>query len=163
VLEADDEGDDIEIVDHLPIDDAIDESPDLPETSVAEGPPDEPRNEAPDPFATFVLVVDAVARTAGAGVEAMTLLGAILGRARLDASAGEADRSLRAQALAWQAILRGESEDFAACGGGMLDDWTAALVAHVLAASGSAHRADALKRELRRHGVAAFGLVEQAA
>jgi hypothetical protein len=172
VLEADDEDDDIEIVDELPIDDAIDESPALPETSAAEMRPDEPRSEAPEasnPFATFVLVVEDVARAAGAGIDAMTLLAAILGRARLDASAGDTDRSLRGQALAWQAILRGESEDFGACGGGMLDEWTAALVAHVLeygaSASGgaSARRADALKRELRCRGVAAFGLVEQAA
>ena len=69
-------------------------------------------------------------------------------------------RPSAAQALAWQGILRGESEDFAACGGGMLDEWTASLVAQRL---GNAQRADGLKRELRRRGVAAFGLVDQAA
>ena len=68
--------------------------------------------------------------------------------------------TLRAQALAWQGILRGESEDFGACGGAMLDEWCAALIAGVL---GQSVRADGLKRELRRRGVAAFGLVEQAA
>ncbi|HEY6459319.1 MAG TPA: hypothetical protein VIY73_04185 [Polyangiaceae bacterium] len=190
VLEADDAEDDLgfEIVDELPIEDPIDESPGLPEALAAPVTPesevaahDEPAREASDPFATFVTVVEDVARTAGAGIDAMTLLAAILGRARLDASACDTDRSLREQALAWQAILRGESEDFAACGGGMLDEWTAGLLAHVLTASGgsgrtgsgtgsgsgsgtgTAHRADGLKRELRRHGVAAFGLVEQAA
>jgi hypothetical protein len=42
----------------------------------------------------------------------------------------------------------------------MLDEWCAALIAGVL---GQNVRADGLKRELRRRGVAAFGLVEQAA
>jgi hypothetical protein len=42
----------------------------------------------------------------------------------------------------------------------MLDDWSARLLATVL---GQASRVDGIKRELRRLGVAAFGIVEQAA
>ncbi len=139
---TDDDTDDIEIVETLALDDAVDESP-----------PD-------DPFAMLVAVLEDVARVAGADDSMLATLACLLGRARLDASAPETHGTLRAQALAWQGILRGESEDFGACGAAMLDEWCAALIAGVL---GQNVRADGLKRELRRRGVAAFGLVEQAA
>jgi hypothetical protein len=64
---------------------------------------------------------------------------------------------------AWQGILRGESEDFALPGGGALpplDEWSADVVARVL---GQPSRADGVRRELRRRGIAAFGLVADAA
>ena len=177
VIEAEDETDDIEIVEDLAFDDAIDESPlppDVPavepepavETAMAfveSVPPPTPESSVEpvtDPFAMLVAVLEDVARTAGAGDAAMAVLLCVLGRTRLDASAPEGTDVLRAQALAWQGILRGESEDFAACGSGMLDEWCAALIAGVL---GQPVRADGLKRDLRRRGVAAFGLVEQAA
>ena len=174
VIEADDESDDIEIVDEIAIEDPIDESPAPVEAVVAHaeaasepeaapGPEPLPAVEATaeiDPFALFVQAMEDVARSAGAGDAAMATLAMLLGRSRLDASATDADRTLRAQALAWQGILRGESEDFSACGGGMLDEWAAALVGHVLQMR---ERADGFKRDLRRRGVAAFGLVDQAA
>ena len=61
--------------------------------------------------------------------------------------------------VAWQGILRGESEDFSLCGG-TLDEWTANVLARLL---GNAGRADGIRRELRRRGIAAFGLVSAAA
>ena len=163
VIEADDAADDIEIVETLAFDDAVDESPEPPEVPVLE-PAVVPESAAPpaldDPFAMLVAVLEDVARAAGADDATTVTLLCLLGRTRLDASAPDTQHTLRAQALAWQGILRGESEDFAACGTGMLDEWSAALIAGVL---GQNVRADGLKRELRRRGVAAFGLVEQAA
>jgi len=166
VIDADDETDDIEIVETLAVDDAIDESPEPPEVPVPEVAhvAHVPESVAPpptdDPFAMLVAVLEDVARVAGADDSMLATLACLLGRTRLDASAPETHGTLRAQALAWQGILRGESEDFGACGGAMLDEWCAALIAGVL---GQNIRADGLKRELRRRGVAAFGLVEQAA
>jgi hypothetical protein len=70
------------------------------------------------------------------------------------------------QVLAWQGILRGESEDFGVPGYGALeplgplDEWSADIVARVV---GNPARADGIRRELRRRGVAAFGLVADAA
>jgi hypothetical protein len=159
--EAEEDGDGIEIVDELTFDDAIDES------TVGEGTFDaigESMVDAPaapvDPFAMLVSVIEDVARTAGADDEAMATLARLLGRARLEDSGDPSSRALRAEALAWQGILRSESDDFGACGGAMLDEWCGALIASVM---GRTARADVLKRELRRRGVAAFGLVEQAA
>jgi hypothetical protein len=56
---------------------------------------------------------------------------------------------------AWRAILRGTSDDLTACGGAMLDEWAADLLARLL---GTPTRSTALRRELRNRGVAAFGL-----
>ena len=170
VIEAEDATDDIEIVEDLAFDDAVDESPAPPEVpglapaieSMLAPEPEEPLAPAAEgcPFAMLIHVLQDVARAAGADDAAMSALGCLLGRTRLDSSAPDTRHTLRTQALAWQGILRGESEDFGACGGVMLDEWCAALIAGVL---GQNVRADGLKRELRRRGVAAFGLVEQAA
>jgi hypothetical protein len=176
VFEAEDEEDDIEIVEELSFEGAVDESPAPPEAPVIEARATETETRAPmpdvetpevadeappaDAFALFVAAIEDVARAAGAKDDAMSTIAVLMGRSRIDAAASEEHRTLRAQALAWQGILRGESEDFSACGGGMLDEWAAGLVAVVL---GNAQRADGLKRELRRRGVAAFGIVEQAA
>ncbi len=56
---------------------------------------------------------------------------------------------------AWRDILRGTGDDFAACGGAMLDDWSADLLARL---SGGAVQTSAIKRELRARGIAAFGM-----
>ena len=64
-----------------------------------------------------------------------------------------------AQTRAWRGILLGTSDDFAACGNAMLDEWAADLLARLL---GAPSRATALKRDLRSRGVAGFGLVEAA-
>jgi len=73
---------------------------------------------------------------------------------------GKVTAAFVAQTHAWRAILLGTSDDFAACGGAMLDEWAADLLARLL---GAPTRATALRRDLRSHGVAAFGLVEAAA
>jgi hypothetical protein len=57
---------------------------------------------------------------------------------------------------AWQSILRGESGDLSACGESTLDTWTADLVARLVANPG---QASAIRRDLRRKGIAAFGML----
>jgi hypothetical protein len=61
---------------------------------------------------------------------------------------------------AWSAVLRGSSQDFAACGTTTLDRFGADLLAALLAVP--ATRADELRRELRRAGIAAFGVLQAA-
>jgi len=63
------------------------------------------------------------------------------------------------QTRGWRALLAGTSDDFAACGNAMLDEWAAELLARLL---GAPSRATALRRDVRDHGIAAFGLVEAA-
>jgi hypothetical protein len=152
VLEADDDSDDIEIVDEIAMDDAIDEMPEPPAAS--EPPP------AEDPFGTLVRLLEDMARGASAGEKAIAILRAILGRERLGDDAAPEHATLRAQAAGWQALLRNESEDFEACGPSPLDEWSATVLARAL---GEPSRVDSLRRELRRRGVAAFGLVAEAA
>lgn len=175
-----DDIDDIEIVDELPMLEAVDEvaapaSNDEVAASEAlaldlrsgaldvEASPsmeDSMADPISDPFHTLVRVMEEVAAAAGAGEDGLKRLQALLGRSRLEAGASEEDRTARAQALAWQTVLRGECDDFDTCGGAMLDDWASALIARVLGQPG---RTDGIKRELRKKGVAAFGIVEQAA
>jgi hypothetical protein len=61
---------------------------------------------------------------------------------------------------AWTAVLRGESQDFAACGTTTLDRFGADLVAALLAVPTT--RADELRRALRKAGIAAFGVLQAA-
>ena len=150
IADDEDDEDDIEIVDDLPMDGVLDESPALAETEPA----------VDDPFATLVRVLEDVVRSAGAGESALALLRAMLGRERLPEDATDDVARLRGQAAAWQAILRGESEDFSVAGTSTLDEWSACVVARAL---GEPARAEKLRRELRRRGVAAFGVVVEAA
>ncbi len=137
-----------------------------------------------DPFAALVASLEEVARALGAGDEAISCLDALFGRVRMDAIAprdhvvealvagGVVARGARglvrsgpftAKVLAWQGILRGESEDFSLADGGALeplDEWAADLLARVV---GPPARADGIRRDLRRRGIAAFGLVARAA
>jgi hypothetical protein len=160
VLDLDDCGDDIEIVDDLAFDDAIDESSPCPARNEPES------HEARDPFAILVAILEEVALASGAGDEGLALLRVLVGRTRPGAAGAQdgpdqpPDATLRAQAHAWQGVLRGDTDDFGACGGAMLDEWCATLLARVV---GNPARADGLKRELRRRGVAAFGIVDVAA
>lgn len=151
VVEADDPMDDLEIVDEIPMDDAVDESIPPP------APPAE--TTADDPFVALVSVMEGVARDAQAGEPALASLRVVLGRQRVDDTTPDEWLALREQASAWQGILRGESEDFSACGASALDEWAATVIARTL---GEAGRTADLRRELRRRGVAAFGLVEAA-
>lgn len=61
---------------------------------------------------------------------------------------------------AWTAVLRGSSQDFAACGTTTLDRFGAELLAALLAVP--ATRADDLRRGLRKAGIAAFGVLDAA-
>jgi hypothetical protein len=61
---------------------------------------------------------------------------------------------------AWTAVLSGSSQDFAACGTTTLDRFGAELLAALLAVP--ATRADELRRELRKAGIAAFGVLAAA-
>ncbi len=134
-----------------------------------------------DVFDTFVGVLEQVATASGADARAVECLHALLGQSRLEGIAPDdsitealvagalvvrTDRGLvrapafTAMVLAWQGILRGESEDFGPCGAASLDEWSANLVARVL---GLASKVEGIRRELRRRGVAAFGFVAEAA
>jgi hypothetical protein len=158
-----DDGEPIEIVDDLAFDDAFDEEP----------------GTAQDPFRQLVDILGDSARALGGDDESLRCLHALFGLIRTDtmAPAGHVTLALVAgqvlvegargltrtreftgQVLAWQGILRGESEDFGALG--PLDEWAADVVARAI---GNPSRADAIRRELRRRGVAAFGVVAQAA
>jgi hypothetical protein len=111
-------------------------------------------DEAPDPFACFVGALTEVALSFGADPEGVHRLRALLGQARVDGVVADPG------ALAWQGILRGESEDFGPCGAATLDEWASSVVARVVAGGG---RAEAIRRELRSRGVAAFGFMAAAA
>jgi hypothetical protein len=134
-----------------------------------------------DPFVTLKRWLGEVASAWGASEEVATGLRGLLGETRLEAArlpvatvealiAGKyveqtADGIMRTEVLArtvlaWQGVLRGEGDDLAACGRATLDEWSADIVARLL---GSPSLATALRRELRQRGVAAFGLVAQAA
>jgi len=163
--EDDGEGDDpIEIVDEMSVDGSA---------GVA----------VPDPFATFMTALEETAASLGAGPHQLACVRALFGVTRWDAIepgppaiealvdakivvASEARRAnglsrgreFTEQVLAWQGILRGKSEDFTMCTA--LDEWAADVVARVM---GTPIRAEGIRRELRRRGVAAFGLVADAA
>jgi hypothetical protein len=156
-LAEDDDREPIEIVDDLGFDDAVDESPTRESaTVISEAAPDEALMDeaetgaaSADPFAKLAGLVKDVARTFGADEDGAARLDTLLG---LDI----ADAAVEPQAAAWRGILRGESEDYDACGAATLDEWAADVVARVV---GGAGRSDGIRRELRRRGVAAFGLV----
>lgn len=62
---------------------------------------------------------------------------------------------------AWSAVLSGASQDLAACGATTLDTFAAQLLAALLTVP--AARADDLRRDLRKAGIAAFGVLDVAA
>jgi hypothetical protein len=138
--------------------------------SVAEAPP-----PAADPVLTFVRAVTEVALAHGAAdtaahIEALFQLGApapdLSPAAQAALVAGNileaTDDGMRATpwfsstSTAWQSILRGESGDLSACGDSTLDTWAADLIARLVA---SPDKAPTIRRDLRRRGVAAFGLL----
>ena len=151
VLEADDDEEDIEIVDELSFDEVIDESP-APQ-SVALPASD-------NPFIALTQVLESVARASGAGNRGGS--GVSAHRAgpgardrryrRRAAGAPRAGRGLAGHPARRQRGLRGVR--------GSLDEWSSIAVARCL---GEMARADGLRRELRRRGVAAFGLIIEAA
>ncbi len=145
----------IEVVDELHFDDPVDETPFEGGPEAGLSPSDEaPAPETPDAFTAFVQVLVQVAQAFGADAEATTRLRALLGQVRMEGVATDA------RALAWQGILLGESDDFSPCGAETLDEWAAGIVTRALPSPG---RTDAIRRELRGHGVAAFGFMANAA
>jgi hypothetical protein len=135
-----------------------------------------PAPAPPDPFQTFVRTLIEVALAAGAPARVVEILPAMLGAARLDVRAldpasidalvtanllarGEAGMVTRSESLlttaqAWRATLRGEDADLSACTT-MLDEWSASLIAEL---AGIPSQREAVRRDLRARGVAAFGM-----
>ena len=68
-------------------------------------------------------------------------------------------QAFRAAMTGWRAVLRGDLDDVEACGGRMLDEWVAEIVAAI---HGQPTKAPELRRALRARGVCAFGLVRAA-
>lgn len=58
---------------------------------------------------------------------------------------------------AWQSMLRGDGGNLAECGESTLDDWTADLIARLVA---KPSMASTIRRDLRRRGIAAFGMLD---
>ena len=78
------------------------------------------------------------------------------------AKAGETVRTsqaFRSAMTGWRAVLRGDLDDVEACGGRMLDEWVAEIVAAI---QGQPAKAPELRRALRERGVCAFGLARAA-
>ncbi len=175
----DDDPEPIEIVDDLSFEDAADD-----ERADAEAVECAAERAPEDPFARLVNAAEDVARTLGAGHDDVACLHGLFGQSRLEGIA-PGERAMEAlvaggviaqgprglvrssgfasKVLAWQGILRGESEDFSQSDGGALeplDEWVADVLARVL---GTPARADGIRRELRRRGIAAFGVVAEAA
>ncbi len=149
----------------------VEELPPLEESASLEGvilPP-----PCDDPWTVFVAALADVAIGAGSPHVAAVLPGFLadgtLGAMPEDAAAALAEAgfvrdagvtpAFVAQTAAWRAILLGTSNDLEACGGAMLDEWAADVLARLL---GAPSRATLLRRELRSRGVAAFGLASAA-
>jgi len=134
-----------------------------------------PPAEPPTPFAVFVSVLARIAlgrgaTRAAAGLTALCEQGrvapgalddvslrALMARRIVAPSGTHATAEFVASLDAWRGVLDGTGGDLSACGASTLDTWAAELVAAALgAASGEVPE---LRRELRRAGVAAFGLL----
>jgi hypothetical protein len=136
-------------------------------------PPDQPDA---DPIATFVAAVTEVALAHGPA-EAAGHIESLFTFGTLDSDAlSETARaalfdgnilvrtddgvrpteSFASTRMAWRSILRGESGDLSACGESTLDCWTADLVARLIA---HPDKAQTIRRDLRRRGIAAFGML----
>ncbi len=135
---------------------------------------------AEDAFQLFVRTLVEVSLAAGAPARVVALLPAMLGAARLDVQALEAptldalvaasllartetgaitrSESLVATAQAWRGTLLGEGTVLSVSS--TLDEWSAHIVATLAAVP---ERKEALRRELRTRGIAAFGMIVDAA
>jgi hypothetical protein len=116
--------------------------PRVPDIAAIEAAP-EPAPSV-DPYAAFLGVLVDAASAVGHTVEVAVL---------------DAAFAADPVAVAWRAILHAESEDFTLCAT-TLDEWASTTLAAVL---GAPAKATVLRRELRARGVAAFGLVLEAA
>jgi hypothetical protein len=152
-----------EVVDDLGFDDVVDEGPSIP-------PP------PATAFARLISALEAVARAHDRG-DAIPKLHALLGVKSLEPSVFDSDAAAALaaggliergghrssgfdkQVRAWRALLLEESDDMSACGPAPLDEWCADVLSRSM---GRPALADGLRRDLRRHGVAAFGMAEAA-
>jgi hypothetical protein len=135
-----------------------------------------PRDASPDsPFDRFTAAISRVAMGRGAtragaaaiallttgrvGPESLSpsLLEALVRRRILVAGTGHVTPDFAAITRAWRAVLEGTDADLSACGSTLLDAWAAELLATVM--GGTASDVAELRRELRRAGIAAFGLL----
>jgi hypothetical protein len=154
-----------------------------PRTNVAESSADCAGDDAgqDDGFSVFTRILEDVLLAEGGTPQAALLLCALLGESRLEGRsvppatedalvAGKlATKGVRgltrtpelgAQVVAWQSLLRGETDEVGASVTQTLDEWAANLVSHAI---GAPNRMPGIKRDLRGRGVAAFGLVADAA
>jgi hypothetical protein len=130
----------------------------------------------PDAFTAYVSAVVEVAQAAG-NARAAAALPALLEGAEFDLGSlpGESQaRLVAAQVLsssgtalspsdaftsmasAWRSVLRGDTQDLSACGDSTLDGWSADVLKAFGVGQGGATD---VRRELRRRGVAAFGML----
>ncbi len=131
---------------------------------------------AEDSFAAYVAALVDVARAAG-HARAASALPPLLEGDELDAAALAEDTRARlvaagvlrasegsvrlgdafaSTASAWRAVLRGATQDLSICGDSTLDGWSADLLKAFGVGQGTATD---VRRELRRRGVAAFGML----
>ncbi len=130
----------------------------------------------PDAFQVYVRTLIEVALAAGAPGRVVEILPAMLGLARLDVQSLDENAidalvsacllarteggavvrhdAFVAAAQVWRATLLGEDADFSACTT-MLDEWSANLIATL---AGVPNQREALRRDLRARGIAAFGI-----
>ena len=147
-----------------------------PETPPLPGP------EITNYFAIYLTTLEEIARAHGVHEDIIRAIPGILGAERLEVRSmdealiaglvtgglltrGESGFVVRNDALvrtaaAWRGALDGAEPDFSACGTAMFDEWSADLVARL---AGTPQKTEILRRELRSRGVAAFGLLVEAA
>ena len=132
-----------------------------------------------DSFAEFVQSMVEIAQAQGAS-RAAACLPALLGATpfRANALGAELEKALAARGVlapsgrkrsdsfeqtssAWRSVLTGVTDDLSSCGTTTLDRFGAELLAALLEVPKS--RIEELRRELRRRGVAAFGMIAHAA
>jgi hypothetical protein len=161
----------VEVVDFDDADFALVENENEPiQASTPEALPTE------DVFQLFVRTLVEVALGAGAPARVVEALPGMLGATRLDVHALDASiidalvaagllartesgavtraESLVANAHAWRATLLGEETEFSVSS--MLDEWSAHIVSRLASVP---DQEQALRRELRERGIAAFGML----
>jgi hypothetical protein len=135
-------------------------------------------DDSPSGFDAFIAALSGVLAERGA-TRAAASVGALLGRERLPPDAFDAPttKGLVARGIldaksqrpapeftvlvhAWRDVLDGTGGDLAACGSATLDVFGAELLVTLLGVASG--RGDELRRELRRRGVAAFGMLAAA-
>jgi len=127
------------------------------------------------PFERFAQVLTQVALAAG-GVRAAQRIPGVLGLEAPPLASDTGLEALRARGFwsehgpsprllamrdAFRAMLAGETADLSVCGSATLDTWSADLLTALL--EWPAFRAEEVRRDLRRAGIAAFGLLARAA